>query len=345
MIRQKREVFYSKELNSISMARFLSCSELYETIQQKSSEAKEILRVCSPCLGLDAHEVFSQEILRNTLSDIRFVFGLNDVSVKSGEVNPYEIQYFVEHFKGSSIKSHDNFHSNIYVFDDVALITSANLTRAAFESNIEVGVVFDGPEVDEVKRFFDQSLWQAAKPIGDLRKFKRIWNAAQKDAKNVNLKKGQFHTKIKDWTDDYVDSWYIGVPFRLSAKTERKIKKETNWPSKLSIVGDAGYQTFRQIKLGDLAYLADLSKKRGKIEIKVARILDKSRVETDEGDLHLAYETENNYLLEREKFYEMLKEAGIGSRTSETILSNDQLNHLSIVLSSIKHKRKRSSKP
>ena len=300
--------------------------------------------MCSPCLGLGAHEVFSQEILRNPLSDVQFVFRLNDASVKSGEVNPYEIQYFMEHFKGSSIKSHDNFHSKIYIFDNSALITSANLTKTAFESNIEVGVMLDDPQVDEVKRFFDLSLWQTAKPIGDLRRFKRFWNVAQKNAKNVSLKKGQFHTKIKDWTNDYVDRWYIGVPFRMAVKTERKIKKETNWRAELSVVGDIGYQTFKQIKLGDLAYLADLSKKRGKIEIKLARILDKSKVETDEGDLHLAYETENNYLLEREKFYEMLKQAGIGSRTSETILDDDQLKHVSFVLSSIKHKRKSSSK-
>jgi len=327
------------------MARFLSCSELYETIQQKSSEAKEIMWVCSPHVGLDAHEVFSQEILRNPLSDIRFVFRLNDVSVKGGEVSPYEIQYFMERFKGSAVKSHDNFHSNVYIFDNSALITSANLTKAAFERDIEVGVLLDGSEVDEVKRFFDQGLWHTAKPVGDLGKFKRIWNAAQKSAKPVDLKKLKSHTKIKVWTDDYVDRWYIGVPFQMSAKTERKIKKETSWPTNLSLVGDVGYQAFKQIKLGDLAYLADLSKRRGKIEIKLARIFDKSRVETDEGDLHLAYETENNYLLEREKFYEMLKEACIGPKTSETLLGDYQLKHVSSVLSSIRHKRKRSPKP
>ena len=326
------------------MARFLSCSELYETIQQKSSEAKEILWVCSPYLGIGAHKVFSQEILRNPLSDIRFVFRLNDVSVRSGEVNPYEIQYFMEHFKGC-IRSHDNFSANVYILDNSALITSASLTKAAFESNIEVGVMLDGSEVDEVKRLFDQSLWQTAIPIADLSKFKRIWNAKQKSAKTVNLKKVKLHTKIRDWTDDYVDTWYIGVPFRLSAKTERKVKKEANWSTELSLVGDVGYQAFKQIKLGDLAYLADLSKKRGKIEIKLARIFDKSRVETDEGDLHVAYETANNYLLEREKFYEMLKEACIGSRTSETMLNDYQLKHVSSVLSSIRHKRRRSPKP
>jgi len=341
----EREVFYSEELNSVSMARFLSCSQLYEAIQQKSSEAKEVLWVCSSHLGVDAHEVFSQEILRNSLSDVRFAFRLNDAGVRGGEVDPYEVQFFIEHFKGSCIKSHDNFDGNIYIFDGSALLTSSGLTKTAFESSVEIGVMLEGQEVDEVKRFFEHDLWQTAKPIGDLGKFKRIWNTVQKSPKNANLRRVKLRTEIKHWTDDYVDKWYIGVPFRMSGKTERKIKKETSWGTKLSVVGDIGYQTFKQIKLGDLAYLADLSKKSGKIEIKLARIFDKSRVETDQGDLHLAYETENGYLLEREKFYEMLKETGIGSKNSETILNDTQLKHVSTLLSSIKRKRKRSAKP
>ena len=93
-----------------------------------------------------------------------------------------------------------------------------------------------------------------------------------------------------------------------------------------------------------MAYLANLNKKRGKIEIELVRVFDKSRVETDEGDLHFAYETENTYLLEREQFYEMLKNADISSRTFETILNDDQLKHIANVLSSIKRKRKRKSK-
>lgn len=281
-----------------NMAKFLSCKELYETIQQKSLEAKEILWVCSPYLGLEAHKVFSQEILKNPPSDIRFVFRLNETSVRRGEVNPYEIQYFMEHFKGSSIKSHDAFHSKIYLFDNSALITSADLTKTAFESNIEVGVLLEDSQVDEVKNFFTQSLWETAKPIGDLKKFKQIWNLTQESVESSNLKKAKPHTKIKDWTDDYVNTWYIGVPYRISAKTERKIKKETNWRTGLSLVGDVGYRTFKQLKLGDLAYLANLNKKRGKIEIELARIFDKNRVETDEGDLHFAYETEHTCLLE-----------------------------------------------
>jgi hypothetical protein len=324
------------------MTRFLCNKELYETILQKSLGAKEILWVCSPSLGLGAHRVFSQEILKNPPADIRFVFPVNDFAVKD-EVNPYEIQYFMEHFKGVSIKSHENLHSNIYIFDNSALITSATLTEAAFESNLEVGVLLEGSDAEEVKSFFTQNLWNTSKSIGELKKYKLIWNLAQKTLKKTSMKTAKPHTKIEDWTNDYINTWYIGVSNWISAKSERKIKKETNWQTKLSILGDISYRAFTQVKLGDYTYIADLSK-RGKIEIVLVQVSDKARVETDEGDFHCAFEMEKSYLLDREQFFDMLKNANISSKTSETILDHDQLNHVVNALSSIKRKRKHKSK-
>jgi hypothetical protein len=325
------------------MARFLQNTELYETVLQKSSETKEILWICSSALGLGAHRVFSQEILKKPPVDIRFIFQVNDFAVKEGKVNPYEIQFLLEHFKGISIKSRENFNSNIYIFDNSALITSVTLTEAAFESNIESGVLLEGPDAEEVKSFFNESLWNTSKSVGELKKYKLIWNLAQKKTKTVNLKKVKPYTEIKDWTNTYINTWYIGVSNWISAKSERKIKKETNWQTNLSVLGDVGYHAFAQVKLGDYAYIADLSK-RGKIEIKYVQISDKARVETDEGDFHCAFEVEKKYLLEREQFFAMLKNSNINSKASETILNNDQLNRIAIVLSSIKRKRKRKSR-
>lgn len=324
------------------MARFLSNAELYETVFQKSSQAKETLWVCSPAIGLGAHRVFSEEILKNPPADIRFVFQLNDTAVKEGEVNPYEIQYLLEHFKGICIKSHENFHSNIYIFDNSAVITSATLTEEAFESNIEAGVLLEGSDAEEIKRFFNESLWNTAKSTGELKKYKLLWNLAQKNIKKGNLKKIKPHIEIKDWTNAYDNTWYIGVSNWISTKSQRKIKKETNWRTDLSVLGDVGYHGFTQVKLGDNSYVADLSK-RGKVEVVYVKIFDKARVETDEGDLHCAYETEKTYSLEREKFYEMLANANIKVKTSETILNDEQLKQIASVLSSIKKKRKRKS--
>ena len=324
------------------MARFLYNTQLYETILQKSLETKETLLVCSTSLGLGAHQVFSQEILKNPPADIRFIFQVNDYAVKQGQINPYEMQYLNEHFKGISIRSSDNFHSNIFIFDNSALITSATLTKAAFETNIEAGVLLEGTEAEEVKGFFNESLWNSAKSMGDLKKYKQMWNLAQKTAKNNDIKKAKPHTEIKDWTNAYVNTWYIGVPKWLSPKFERQVKKETYWPANLKVIGDVGYTAFLQLKLGDTAYVADLSK-RGKIGIELVRVIDKARVETDEGDYHAAFETEKTYILKREPFHAMLKNANISSRTSETILKDEQLNQIAIVLASIKRKRKRKS--
>ena len=325
------------------MTRLLCNKELYETVLQKSLSAKEILWVCSPSLGSGAHRVFSQEILKNPPSDTRFVFQLNDFSVKEGEVNPYEIQYLLEHLKDAKIKSNENFHSNIYIFDNSALLTSATLTNEAFENNNEVGVLLEGSDADEIKSFFNESLWNTSKPIGELKKYKLMWNLAQKTEQKVNLKKTKPHTQIKDWTNDSSNTWFIGVSHWISAKSEHKIKKETNWQSSLSILGDVGYNFFSHVKLEDYAYLADLSK-RGKIEIQLVRIFDRARVETDEGDLHGVFKIERTYILEREIFHEMLKNTNIKSKTSETILNENQLTQIATVLSSIKRKRKHKAK-
>jgi hypothetical protein len=326
------------------MTRLLCNTKLYETILQKSFDAKDVLWVCSPLLGSGVHRVFSQEILNNPPTDMRFVFRVNDFAVKEDEVNPYEIQYILEHFKGVKIKFNENFHSTIFIFDNSALLTSATLTEEAFESNIEVGVLLEGADAEEMKSYFNESLWNSSKPIGELKKYKMMWNLARKKAKEGNLKKTKPHTQIKDWITDFSNTWFIGVSHWLSAKSEHKIMKETNWQSYLSILGDVGYNFFNHVKLRDQAYIADLSK-RGKIEIELVRIFDKARVETDEGDLHGVFEIEKTYTLEREPFYEMLKNANINSKNSETLLNDGQLNQITNVLSSIKRKRKHKTKP
>jgi hypothetical protein len=322
------------------MSRFLSNTELYQTVLGKSLHTKQILWVCSTSIGLGAHRVFSQEILKTSPVDMRFVFQLDDAAVKRGEVNPYEIQYLIEHFRGIAVKSNENFHSNIYIFDDSALITSAALTEAAFENNIEAGVLLEGSDAEQVKAFFTQNLWDTSKALGDLKKYKLLWNLTQKSTKKSSTKKVKPHTQIQDWTNAYTNTWYMGVSNWLSKKSERKVKKETSWQQNISVLGDVGYHAFTQVKLGDFAYIAD-SSKRGKVEVEFVRIMDKARVETDDGDYHCSFEIEQKFVLERDKFFDLLKHLGISSKTSESTLNDDQLKQVADVLSSIKRKRKK----
>jgi hypothetical protein len=323
------------------MAKFVSGIALYQMIQQKSSVAKEILWVCSPCLGLDAHEILSQEIIKNPPTDIRFVFTINEVTVKKGEANPFEVQYFMEHFQNASVKTSDAFHSNIYLFDNSALFASADLTKPAFESSMEAGVLLEEEtQVNEAKAFFN-TLWENAKPVKDIKKFKKIWNTEKKVEPPRQQKASKPQAKIEPWKDDVVDTWYFAIPSAITKRTMRKIQKETGWPKNLELIVDLGPNIFRQVKLGDIALIADLTKKReSSTKVRFARIFDKSKVETEEGDLHFACETKKTYQIDRNKFYEMLKNAGIAAKSSEILLTKDQTKIITTILSSTKTKRK-----
>jgi hypothetical protein len=328
------------------MGKFLACAELYEAIQALSSEAKETLWVSSQQLGTDAHKVFSQEILKSPPADIRFVFPLNDDTIRRNEIDPHEVQYLKEHLKEDSVKSSDKVHSNIYIFDNQAIVTSAHLTKPAFENNADVGVVIDGEELTAVKNFFAEEFWKNAKSIGDLKIFKKNWNLSQKQLTKKPQRRLKIvaHTNIAEWSDEYVNTWYIGVPNQFPAKTILKVRKETNWGNNLQVVGDVVYSAFKELKTGDLAFLADVYRQRGKIIVQKLRVYDKSKVETDEGDFHLACQVLNNFTLERNQFFELLESMNIRSRSLDVKLSAEQLKVFSETLLSIKPKKKKRKK-
>src|SRR5208283_3089927 len=141
--------------------------------------------------------------------------------------------------------------------------------------------------------------------------------------------------------DECINTWYIGILSQVSKKTESNIKKATGWSNELTVVGDIGYNAFKHLKLGDVTYLAHLYKKSNKIKIETAHVVDKGKVETDEGDLHFACQVEKDYLLEREQFFGLLKDINVDSKTSETKLKGEQIKCLTGSFSSIKVKRKR----
>jgi len=59
-------------------------------------------------------------------------------------------------------------HAKVYIFGGTsAVVTSANLTRSAFDSNIEVGVEVDGRDVQNLTEWFD-TFWEKAYPRTEL---------------------------------------------------------------------------------------------------------------------------------------------------------------------------------
>lgn len=319
-----------KVLASI-MARFLSKQELYPTILNNSANAKETLWICSPYLGLDSHEVFSPKIMETPPKDIQFVFRLNMLSVRRGEVNPYEIEYFMEHFRRSSIRTNDAFHSKIYIFDDAALITSANLSKSAFQTNIEVGVLLQQEQVKKVKSFFE-SLWKISKPIRNLDGYKSAWNKAKGRRKTGEDQYSERpvtpHTRIEPWKEDTANKWFIRVTEVMSDKTENALYEATHWARECGLVVDIGRKTFESLRLGDIVYIFDFTdRNKNAVKIEEARIKDKRSMETDDGNYHFFYEKMNGSRIKKNEFDQLSEKAKLG-KADEKVLDHKQANIL-----------------
>jgi phosphatidylserine/phosphatidylglycerophosphate/cardiolipin synthase-like enzyme len=57
------------------------------------------------------------------------------------------------------------FHAKVYIFgDDSAIVTSANFTTRALDSNIEAGALLAGGDVEDLIGWFD-GLWGSAEPV------------------------------------------------------------------------------------------------------------------------------------------------------------------------------------
>jgi len=312
------------------MAKFLSEKELYPTILKNSANAKNIFWVCSPYLGLDSHEFFSQKIIETPPKDIRFVFRLNKLSVSRGEVNPHEIEYFMEHFRSSSIRTNDAFHSKIYIFDNSALVTSANLSKSAFQTNIEAGVLLQQGQAKKAKSFFE-SLWKISKPIRNLDGYKTAWNKAKAKRKTVENQYSKrpvtLHTRIKPW--NYVaNKWFMRITKKMTKKTENTIYKDTGWARKFGLIADIERKTFESLRLGDIVYIFDFTgRRKNVVKIEEARIKDKRYKETDEGNYHFIYEKIDGSTIKKNEFNQLMKKAKLG-KIDEKMLDRKQANIL-----------------
>lgn len=317
------------------MAKFLSEKELYPEVRERSAQTKNVLWVCSPYLGLNAHEVFSQEIAKNPPKDVRFIFKLEMQSVKKGAVNPHEIEYFQKHVKKCKIKTNNTFHSKIYVFDGSALVASANLSKKAFEKSIEAGVILTGEQVKKVKRRFKR-LWKSSDPIENLDDYKKAWAiaAGARDKSDYHSKpKVKAHTTVDLWDEEIENKWLLHITGETSKKTQRLIHEATNWTENEELVSDLNFETFNSLGTGDIIYLQIDYEKNRVPEIEKGRVIDKQEVETGSGgSYHVAYTSIKKKKVEKSMLAECLEELRIENSREEVPLSNQQAKLLEQLL-------------
>jgi hypothetical protein len=251
------------------------------------------------------------------------------------------MEYFLQHFKNSSIRVDNTFHSKIYIFDNSALVTSANLSKTAFGKNIEAGVLLQHNQAEEAKRFFER-LWRKAKRVPNLNEYKTIWNATNSKRRihsdQDHVSRSKPHTKIISWNDDNAESWLFVTSEFMSDRTKEIIEKETNW-NEMEILSDLSHQTYSEVKLGDIIYICDISDKLDRtVEIQEGRVKDKRRIVIPNGggNYHIAYEEKQTKRLRRNLFDSWRDKVKIPQGDYERLLDDLEVGSLKGLIASKK---------
>ncbi|WP_456474369.1 phospholipase D-like domain-containing protein [Candidatus Pyrohabitans sp.] len=189
--------------------KFLDTKQIFESIRELSSNADRRVYAAVAFVGKESYNLFSENI-RN-VEDIRFIVNFSESSVKNGLTNPYginQLQDFAE------VRNNKNLHAKIYIFDDTALICSANLSRHA-TTNIEAGISINRKDtVEEIVRFFER-LWKESKQINKELLIKRIkiWKKiGNKRAIQMVSRNNDLEQKIK------INRWKNPIPPTLQIK-------------------------------------------------------------------------------------------------------------------------------
>lgn len=98
--------------------------------------------------------------------EVRLLISLTPMDVASGATSLEALRALVQMgVKCRTLPDRPRLHAKVYIFgESCAVITSANLTTSAFDSNVEVGIETSSSHAAELLIWFDQ-LWELAQPL------------------------------------------------------------------------------------------------------------------------------------------------------------------------------------
>jgi hypothetical protein len=102
--------------------------------------------------------------------DIHLLTALSTMDLVSGATSLDSLEMLIQTGAECRFLSDDpRIHAKVYIFgDESAVVTSANFTARALDSNIEVGIQIRGNEVAEIASWFEE-LWDSAEPLDTTR--------------------------------------------------------------------------------------------------------------------------------------------------------------------------------
>ena len=139
--------------------------------------------------------VTDRELLIGTKNrNIRLLVSLVPMDIASGATSLETLRALIESgVECRSLSDRPRLHAKVYIFGNAtAVVTSANLTANAFDSNIEVGVEVSGRHVEILTKWFDE-FWSKAHPLNvpDLADLSRQYSALRREYFNLKKKTRQ----------------------------------------------------------------------------------------------------------------------------------------------------------
>lgn len=129
----------------------LTGQRLVETLRTSCDKANKRLWIASPFIG---HWSSVRRILgRKWIDEGSFSVRLITDLLNANNFNYETMKYFYDR---GTIKEIKGLHAKIYIVDDDALITSANLTNTAFSKRHEVGVFLSNEEAKDIISLYEQ---------------------------------------------------------------------------------------------------------------------------------------------------------------------------------------------
>ena len=158
-------------------------NELVNELRKRGDAVQNRLWIAVPYIGTQdaVFRILGKEWLENSSVDFKVLTDVSDLRA----INSKTLNLFYDRGEVRTLKG---LHAKIYIIDDDALITSANLTGTAFSKRYEIGVF--QLAVDNVVSMFSD-WWHKAEMIGldEIKEVKREKNTADGDTPNARLKK------------------------------------------------------------------------------------------------------------------------------------------------------------
>ncbi len=159
---------------------------LVNTVREFCEKSKKRIYIISPFIGswtqvqriLGTKWIYNVQVEKKLITDIR-----NSSHIDQETFNKFRLS--------GEIRTLDGIHAKLYIFDESAILTSANLTGAAFERRHELGFLFK--KIPEGLEILFQNLWKIS-PIID-----PLWKPIEKKKKDSREEPGSNKKLKKLW--------------------------------------------------------------------------------------------------------------------------------------------------